>query len=345
MRATAPTPTWRRAAIVAGAAAIVWAGWFAAAKLAAWRHSGNHPPAAAPAMAAASAVASPGGAASAADTSKVSANAGTLPHLQTYAQWVSGRADDWRVGRLASNPKIWMIEFPSLAAQGQALNRIAALIEKRDTPRERVLDDPALAAAIVKSGDTPDTYLFGHDYAADALARFFALAQRQRITLNAGERRLHGLLLAERLWTETARGAAPAVPLHALVTFTTVQPDRPDTLVDESVDAVRREAILRHELSHGEFFTNAAYRAHCWAFWKRLSDKERSRFRAFLNGLDYEPTHEALMVNETQAFLMHTPDERVFSAAQLGLPQATLDLLRARFRAGAPASIFTSIER
>ena len=40
---------------------------------------------------------------------------------------------------------------------------------------------------------------------------------------------------------------------------------------------------------------------------------------------------ELLMVNETQAFLMHTPDRRAFSAASLGVSEAQLTAWRRRF--------------
>ena len=262
------------------------------------------------------------------------AAAGGVPAL-TEAQWLSGHSADWRVGRLASNPNILVIEFPSLAAQARALNRMAALLEKRDTPRQRVLDDAALAKAIRDAGDTPETYLFGHDHPSDAMARFFSLAAQQRVPLNAQEQRLHALLLAERLLGD---GTRPAHPPQALVTFTALQPDDPATPVDEGVDPARREAVLRHELSHGEFFTRPAYREQCWAFWRGLSDAQRSVWRDFLAGLDYVAADEELMVNETQAFLMHTADARVFSAELLGVAQADLDAMRLRFRAAAALS-------
>ena len=42
------------------------------------------------------------------------------------------------------------------------------------------------------------------------------------------------------------------------------------------------------------------------------------------------------MVNETQAMLMHTPDERAFGAAALGVSQAELAKMRLRFEPGDP---------
>lgn len=101
------------------------------------------------------------------------------------------------------------------------------------------------------------------------------------------------------------------------------------------MDALRRASVLRHELSHGEFFTNAAYRAHCWRFWRQLSEAERASWRRYLRGLGYDSANEALMVNETQALLMHTPDTRDFNAAAMGITMTEMESLRMRFQLSA----------
>ncbi len=263
----------------------------------------------------------------------------------TYDELLRGQASDWRIARLALNPRILVIEFPNLASQGQALNRLAALVEKHKAPRDRVLSDEGLARFIQQSGDTPETFYAGHDYTAESVARFFTLAVNQQVLLNPNELRLGNLLLAQQLLVEENDRLAAAPGPQAVITFSALQADNPATKADETVDATRREAILRHELSHGEFFTNAEYRKHCWTFWQGLSDDERAMFRSFLTKLDYDPRIEELMVNETQAFLMHTPDLRAFDGRQLGLSTAQVDALRARFRQGMPASIFSSIGR
>lgn len=263
----------------------------------------------------------------------------------SYRELLEGRSDDWRVARLALNPKILVIEFPNLASQGAALNRLAALLEKYKAPRDRVLTDEGLARFIQQVGDTPETFYFGHDYPAEAVARFFTLSVNQQVRLNPDELRLGNLLLFSKMLREENDRLVPAPEREAVVTFTALQADNPRTAADETVDPQRREAILRHELSHGEFFTNAAYRQHCWTFWQNLSDEDRALFRTFLTAANYDPHNDELMVNETQAFLMHTPDQRAFSARIFGVPEKKLEALRARFREGMPPSIFSSIGR
>jgi hypothetical protein len=218
------------------------------------------------------------------------------------------------------------------------MNRAAAFLEKADAPRDRVLGDSELATLIARHGDNAQTFYQGHDYTADQLARFFATARRQRQALNPQEERLLHLLLLKKVLA----GQGPAYiaqGLQAIVTYTAIQSDDARTPQDETIDARRRESVLLHELSHGLFLTNAAYRRHCWQFWRdRLSADERARFRRLLSSMHYDLGNEELLVNEMQALLMHTPDERAFSAASLVLGQAQLDSLRSRFRRGMPTS-------
>ena len=115
--------------------------------------------------------------------------------------------------------------------------------------------------------------------------------------------------------------------------------DDPATPQDETVDSGLRKTILYHELSHGIFFIDEAYREHSERFWyQRLSVEERTLFRSFLSSAGYDPTNDRIMINEMQAFLMHTPDTRAFSAALLGVAETTLANLRRRFAKDAPPS-------
>lgn len=252
-------------------------------------------------------------------------------------------AKDWRVAVLASNPAVLVLEFPGLQAQGLALNRIAAFVEKRAASRDKVLTHAELAALLASLGDNTSSFLQGHDYPSAALARFFNQAQRQGLPLNPEEGRLLQLLQDAGLLVKPKAGAASAATsgldeawqaadARALVTFTAVQPDDPATGPDETVDAQRRQSVLRHELSHGEFFTDAAYRERCWRFWRSaLSGAERALFLRYLAAQGYEVADESLMVNEMQALLLHTPDPRAFKGSDLGLSEGALEALRVRF--------------
>lgn len=242
----------------------------------------------------------------------------------------------WSLSRLRGNPAVMVLQFPNLAEQGAAMNRIAALIEKAGAPRDRVLSDTELHQLIIGSGDNAQTFYQGHDYIAEHLARFFTLADQQGQALNVHETKLRQLLLDKKVLSRegalyTAQG------LQAIVSFTATQPDDPRTPQDEGVDERRRESVLMHELSHGLYFTSREYRDHCWRFWReRITESERKLLRKLLARMNYDPQNEDLLVNEMQALLMHTPDTRAFSARILGISDAQLQDLRARFRQGWP---------
>lgn len=252
------------------------------------------------------------------------------------AELLAGNSSDWRVVRLLGIADIVVIEFPGLAEQGAAMNRLAALVEKAGAPRDRLLDDAQLQQLMAHSRDNAQTFYQGHDYRSAALARFFQMARQQRLALNPQEQRLFQMLVGAGMLSD-GPDAVVATGEQVLISFSATQPDDPATPMDESLDLRRRESVLYHELSHGEFFTSAAYREHCWRFWReRLSEAERQMLRSYLGQLDYDQNDEELVVNETQALLMHTPDVRAFNADSLGISDAALADLRERFRLGMP---------
>ncbi|HYZ62065.1 MAG TPA: hypothetical protein VE650_06380 [Acetobacteraceae bacterium] len=243
-----------------------------------------------------------------------------LPRLASEAEILADSPDRLALYRFGPYPAVVVLQFPSLAQQGQMLNRVAALIEKQGFPRDRVLPDAELQAAIIASGATPDTFYYGHDYRSADLIRFFALAPDD--VLNPEERRLR-TLVTELGWREQGR-------LGALVSLVreTAGPE---------LDAAARATILRHELSHGVYFTEPAYAAYCLRFWNEvLTPPERARFTAYLAKEGYDPAEADLIVNETQAYLMHTRDRRFFNPTELGLSAARVDELRQLFVAGMP---------
>ncbi|WP_372620196.1 hypothetical protein [Falsiroseomonas sp.] len=242
--------------------------------------------------------------------------------LASEAEILANRAPELVIRRLAPNPDVLVLDFPTLGEQARMLNRIAALVEKAGLPRDRVLDDVALDAAVRAGGGTAETFYYGHNYRAADLARFFALAQRDGVRLTAEEERLRALLSDLGWLRMDAGGALVSVPQEG---------------VEAWLDAGARAAMLRHELSHGEFFTNPAYAAQVWRFWREmLTEEERQRFRAVLTNASYDPAQEEVMANEAHAFLFHTADERFFSPAMAGLSPERAAALRDAFIAGLP---------
>ena len=229
-------------------------------------------------------------------------------------------AEHLTVYRFAPNPKIIVLDFPSLRMQGEMLNRIASLIEKAGLPRNQVLTDAALESAIREHGDTAETYYYGHDYRADELAFFFATADRQSVAPDAEEERLR-VLLRQLGWLDPgATGALISVP-------------RTGPTITETM----RAAMLHHELSHGEFFSNPQYASYVHDFWLNVvTEAERAAVRHFLGSMDYDTDNEELMYNEMQAYVMFTYDQRFFLPSNVNMTPARRLQLQTEFLKGMP---------
>ena len=245
-----------------------------------------------------------------------------FPHrseAEILAQTVSVPTAAW----FSSNPLILVVDYPDLKLQGSAFNRMAAFIEKARLPRDRVLNDQELAAAILGEGATPETYYYGHDYRISDVVRFFVAADRQKMALSLEEERLRRFLTGSGKFESTATGAIISIPREGSDTF---------------VDASGRTSLLRHELSHGEYFTNRAFAEFCHHYWnKEMTEADRAGFRLFLVRQGYDATDEDLLINEMQAHLMNTTDPRYFNTRESGLSSARIKALRLQFIAGMPA--------
>ncbi len=212
--------------------------------------------------------------------------------------------------RLAGERRVFVLVFPDLAAQGATMNRVAALVEKAGFARDRLATAEELARAIAARGDTAATWYLAHDYSAADLARFFRLAA------GAGQ-----ALSAEEAWLQ-----AQLVPLQAepedfaLLTLTADA---------GGSDEVLRAAVLRHEVSHGRFFTRPAFAARVLALWREgMTAEERAAFTAFLAAEGYDTGNERLMANEAMAYLAFTPDPRLFKPAAIGMAPERAAALR-----------------
>jgi hypothetical protein len=224
--------------------------------------------------------------------------------------------------RFKADPQVLVLSFPSLHEQARMFDRLGAFVEKTGLPHDRVLDETDLQAAIRLAGDTEDTYYYGHDYRAADLARFFALADRDAVALHPEEEELRHLLTQQGMLVPGAVGAVITIP--------------PETAAP-AIDAAARATILHHELSHGAYFTDPAYAAYSRNFWQTvLTEAQRSAFRRFLGSEGYDTTNEDLMLNEAQAYLVHTADPRYFRPDYVGLSDAEAARLRKLFLSGMP---------
>ncbi|MDB5413331.1 MAG: hypothetical protein JWR10_1666 [Rubritepida sp.] len=243
------------------------------------------------------------------------------PPSLNLAEIVTHRAGTSTALRWSVNPLVWVLDFPSLELQGQGMNRAAALLEKARTPRDRVLNDVELAAAIAADRRTASTWYFGHNYRASELARMFEFAARDGVQLNPQE-----------LWVQEQVELARRVDRSRDAAILTVPALGPQ------VDGNLRMSILMHELGHGQFYTLPFFAAHVMRVWDTgFSQSERAAVRSFLAAEGYDTAQEEVMANEGMAYLLYTPDRRFFDPARdLGWSDAQAERLRGLLRAGAP---------
>jgi hypothetical protein len=247
-----------------------------------------------------------------------------LPPLLDEAAIDAHRAATPTLLRHAANPAVFVIDFPSLDAQGAAMNRVAALVEKAGLPRDRVLNEAEMAAAIARAGDTPGTFYYGHNYRGADLLRFFRLAAEAAMPLRPEEEWLRAQALL-------ARSLVPAEQEIVLVSI---------AAPDERMAPEWRATVLRHELGHGLFGTRPAYAAHIRRVWREgFTEAVRAAFRAFLGREGYDTADDERMLDEMQAYMLHTPNPRFFNAAQVGMDEAALARLRGLLRNGLPGAV------
>ena len=244
------------------------------------------------------------------------------PPLLGEAAILAHRATAPTALRWSGNPLVWVLDFPDLASQGAAMNRAAAFIEKARTPRDRVLTDAELAQAIAADERDTGSYYYGHNYRSSALERMFAMADAAGIALNPSEQWLRDQVALARRIAGGEEVAILTIPG-----------------LGASVDQELRATILRHELSHGQFFTLPDFHAHVMRVWREgFTEAEREAVRAFLGGDGYDTSQEEMMANEAMAYLLYTPDARVFDPAEhLRFTPEQTTRLRRLLMAGAPA--------
>jgi hypothetical protein len=233
------------------------------------------------------------------------------------------QAEEPTLVRLDANPRVFIADFPDLASQAAALNRIAALIEKAHAPRDRVLTEPQLAERIAATGQPAEQYYFGHNYRGEDLSRFFSLLTRQGLPRRPEEARIEA-------WLAEMRRQEPEGEV-ALITIPRAR---------GGVDAAAREAILRHEIAHGFYFVDPLFAGYVRRTWnERFPATVREAFRRFLAAEGYDATNEDLVINEAMAYVLFTPDPRFFNPAMVGLDDAAVEALRVLLRPGVPDAL------
>ena len=235
--------------------------------------------------------------------------------------------------RLPETNRIVVIDFPSLAEQAHMFGRIVLFIERHGAPKAHVMTQDEVRQWLEQHAQRIETLTVGNNFRASQLARFFNTARLQDEPLSGDELQLRDWLQQSGLVRQADDGLAAAEPEAVIVTLpqaSTVPGCGACTIKD-----THRKVILEHELSHALFATDDLYREYVVSFWAELTGQEDGdKFTQFLRKRGYNAGDPELLANEMQAFLMHTPDARMFPASAVGMTEEELEAMRRRFRSG-----------
>lgn len=256
------------------------------------------------------------------------------PTAANFSTILSNQSNTLSIFAYNGRKNITLFDFPSLVEQGRMFNRIVAMVERIGAPRTRVLSNEELSQFIRSVGKTEATLAYGNDLLISELVVFFNLSEHGNIQLNAQEIALRQFLLDQRLITFRTGFFQALLPNAVILSLPQENQGTPGS---PAVTALARRTILAHEHAHAEYYTNPIYANFCLHFWRSvLNDTERDAFRKFLARRGYNSDNEEMMLNEAQAYLMHTPDARAFSPDLIGLKAEHVNTLRQKFRQGFP---------
>lgn len=238
------------------------------------------------------------------------------------------------VWQYADNANIYVFDFPNLTQQGRTFNRVTHLTEQFNEPYKRVLSLDEILKYMEAVRRTQADFAFGHDVLVSELVLFFNLAERDKLELFAEEIVLRDFAIGQglmKVWRGIYQALRPDV---VILSVPQIQEKREN---EPRVSELARRAIFTHEISHGEYYANPYYAKYCQRFWfEVLNDEQRGVFKNFLSKYNYAINEEELLINETQAYLLFTPDPNSFSAKRLGIKDEELEAMRNAFRKGKP---------
>lgn len=249
---------------------------------------------------------------------------------------LAAKSDELTVWQLSANPNIYIFDFPNLTQQGRAFNRVTQLTEQYTEPYKRVLSNQEMDEYLASIRRTQANMAFGNDILVSELALFYNLAENDKVELNSEELMLRNFAISNGLIKVWRKFYEAIQPNTVILSVPQTQEKREN---EPRVTDLARRTVLFHEIAHGEYYSNPYYAKHCARFWSSvLNDDQRNIFKKFLSKYNYSSNEDELFVNETQAYLMFTPDPSSFSEVKLGISFEELDGMRKAFRKGMPAT-------
>ena len=224
-----------------------------------------------------------------------------------------------------ADARIWFLEADDIDQQNALFARLAHWLGVIADANAPLPSADEIRAWSRQTGADPRWQWIGHDYQMSEVRAFFYRAETDGVVLNTAEQLLRARLDALGLLTDTVRdGVLIAVPRAS----TTPHPAR--------LTPAQQRALLRHELSHAEFYLNPSYRAYCLEFWARLMPEVRTVIRERFGRWCYDIDDTERLANELQAYLFEQ-EMGIWLDLDLRPTGISLAALREEFLAGLDA--------
>jgi len=195
------------------------------------------------------------------------------------------RNKDYEVFRWEHFPSLLIFDFANYDIQDRMLKRLAFFVEKAGF-RGRLAPDGEIAGLHAWNA---------HDYKADDLAAFFALARKTNFPLLDEEKQLEKILLEQKIIREDA-SANMAGGITA--------GDGGIISISKESDEYLRYRFMAHEGFHGIFFIDEEFRAFSRQRWGKFPPVAKRFLISFFEFQQYDVKDEYLLINEFMAHIL-----------------------------------------
>jgi hypothetical protein len=258
------------------------------------------------------------------------------PRVLLREQIVNAQAAERTFYWLQDNPRVLVLDMPNVEDQSRVFARLVIFIERSSAPRHRILSVDEVLKWQLANKETLATLTIGNNIRANDFALFFNTARLQMEPITEDEQWLLARLLEYGVIKAVENGYESLAPEKIVISAPQVS--KIEGCANCTITPLKRDLILRHELAHARFITDQVYRNYVWWFWHNiLTSQQRVDISKYLRSLGYDLGAPDMLINEMQAFLIHTPESEYFSSRAAGLPGKQLNEVQAAFKKHFPS--------
>lgn len=258
------------------------------------------------------------------------------PRVLSREQIVTAQAAERTFYWLLDNPRVLVLDMPNVEDQSRVFARLVIFIERSSAPRHRILSVDEVLKWRLANKETLATLTIGNNIRANDFALFFNTARLQVEPITEDEQWLLARLLEHGVIKAVENGYESLAPEKIVISAPQVS--KIEGCANCTITPLKRDLILRHELAHARFITDQVYRNYVWWFWHNiLTSQQRVDISKYLRSLGYDLGAPDMLINEMQAFLIHTPESEYFSSRAAGLAGKQMAELHASFKKHYPS--------